>query len=326
MRTLNVLIIHANHLTYRKKNLLNTLKLIEELCIKQSYTYTQQYIHDYELFDISSKFKDIEKQLQKYEGDDNDFTYSSINIEQLSNFLKQRRALEKVIEMDNGSDDNYYMILEDDCTIIPEFIKNFEEFLENPKVSSWDILFHSISNNSDEYDFKDTRSLSKIVPSKDIYCITPKCARRMLPFLQNIMSPYRVQLSYVIHTNDDILSLYCTKNISIEGSKVGFFPSTVVENNVVINNSMFIELFNLLQKENVDIDMVHKYYRSVESLESPEIMHVYGVLLYKMNDYIGAKAIFEKAIDQMILKNGILNKRSELLNNAIIINSFCQTI
>lgn len=326
MRTLNVLIIHAHHLTYRKKFLLNTLKIIEEMCIKKSYTYAPQYIHEYEISDVNSQITDIQKQLQKYEGEDDNFKCNLINVEQISNFLKQRRALEKVVEMDDGNDENYYMIIEDDCTIIPEFIKNFEEFLENPKISLWDIIFPSISTNSSEYEFKDTRSLVKILPSKDIYCISPKCAKRILPLLQKIMGAYRMQLSYIIHTNSDIISLYSTKNISIEGSKAGFFPSSSVENNLLIYNNMFIEMFNLLEKETIDIDIIEKYSKSVEILESPEIMHVYGVLLHKIKDHIGAKAIFEKAIDQMVLKNGLLNKSSELLNNTIAINSFCQAI
>lgn len=325
MRTLHVLIIHANHLTYRKTFLLKTLKLIEELCTKKAYVCVPHYINEYEIYDVKSQLKNIEKQLEKYEGDDKDFKYDTINIEQLSNFLKQRRAVEKIIEMDDGNVENYYMILEDDCVIIPEFIKNFEELLENPKISPWDILFLSMSNNADTYEFRETRSNVKILPSKDIYCITPECAKRILPSLQKIMGIYRVQLSYIIHTNKDIISMYSSKNISIEGSKTGFFPSAVIENNILIHNRIFIELFTLFQKgDTIDMNTVDKHYNMVEHLESPEIMHIYGVLLYKNHDYHKAKTMFEKAIDQMILKNGILNKRSELLNNAITINSLCQ--
>lgn len=325
MRSLHVIIVHAKHLVYRKKFLSDTLKLLEEVCTKKAYAYSIHYIHEDELEETRKNIKEIEKQVEKYNGDDKIFAdlFAPFTIEQISNFLKQRRALEKVIELD----DDICMIIEDDCTIVPNFINNLEDFLENPIPEKWDILFLGIPNSSEENEIKDTRDTMKILPSKEIYCIHPATAKNILTHLQKLSFPYRIQLSYIIDKNKDIRSMYLTKRISIEGSKFGFYPSSVLENNLLIYNKGFVQLFNLLaSNKEITLERIDDLYKAAEYLESPDIMHVYGVLLHKCNKYTEAKIIFEKALEQMKIKNGLITRRSELLNNTININALCQTV
>lgn len=314
MRSLHVIIIHAKHLVYRKNSLLDTLKVLEEICTKKGYVYSAHYVHEHELIDTRKNIKDIEKQVEKYDGDDNTFSTTPFTVEQISNFLKQRRALEKVIEL-NG---DIHLVIEDDCTMIPQ---NLADFLEDPRPDEWDILFLGMPCSSETYEIKDTRELIKVIPSKEMYCIHQSTAKTILPHLQKISFPYRVQLSYIIDKNKDIRSMYSTKRISIEGSKFGFCPCSVHENNVLIYNKGFVALFNLLSSDKITLEEVENHYKSVEYLESPEIMHLYGVLLHKCNKSLEARNIFEKALDQMKLKNGLITRRSELLNNAI---NICQ--
>lgn len=326
MRTLHVIVIHAKHLTYRKKNLLATLNLIEGVCAKVSYTYVCDYIHEHERQDAQNAVKEYEEQIEKYTGDDKTFVSDSFTIEQISNYLKQRSALEKIVELDSKKDD-IYMIIEDDCTIIPEYVSNLTAFLSKPDITEWDIIFLGIPSSTTEYKFIDTREKMKIIPSKDIYCINPKTAKTVLSHLQKLMFPYRKQLSYIIHTNTDIRSMYSSKRVSIEGSKFGVYPSSVIENNVLIYNTEFMELYNtLVSNKVIDIKVIEQHYKSAEYLYSPDIMHIYGVLLYKCNNFTMAQQFFEKALECMQMKNGLITRRSELLNNAISINSKTQTV
>jgi len=90
-------------------------------------------------------------------------------------------------------------MIEDDCTIIPEFIKHLEMFLENPEISKWDMLFLCMSDDNTKYLLKDTREPGKMIPSKEAYCINSSTAEMILPFLNKIHFSYRVHLSYLIH-------------------------------------------------------------------------------------------------------------------------------
>jgi hypothetical protein len=336
---LNVYVIHAKHLIYREKFLTGTLNLIKETCSKKNWLYDIKLIENYELEDVKSKINEIENtQIQKYTGDTTYFECNSLTVEQVSNFLKQKEALRQISEL-TANDDSYNLIIEDDCIIIPEFLKNLEIFLENPPlpILNYDIMFLCISNgngqgsNSNDCVF-DTRKLFKVIPSKEAYLITPKFAKRLLESsekwigMTKIMFSYRTQLSYLIHLDPTIKSMYYQNRISLEGSKIGILPSSVNENNIPIYNKDFNLLLGLLtESKPIEYKKATEIYKITEHLASPDIMHLYGVILHKLEMHQEAKDIFENAIDLMIAKNGLLTRRSELLNNAININAIFNT-
>ena len=116
-----------------------------------------------------------------------------------------------------------------------------------------------------------------------------------------------------------------TVRVSIEGSKVGFIPSSVSENNILIYNNEFMELFKMVIGQSpMDLQKARQIYRIVEHLKSPEIMHLYGVILFKNEKKEQAKEIFLTAVNESIQKNGCMSARSELLNNAINIHGIVQ--
>ncbi len=332
MKVLRVFVIHASHLNYRKKLLATTLKTIEACCAKMTYAYEPYFIDTFDRTDVRLKIRDLEKEIDqsKSGNDDFDCRINQLNVEKISNFLKHRNALEKIIELneDTNNEENevYYMIIEDDCIILHEFIKNMEEFLENPKQSDWDILFLCISKNNDNIkELKETRVDFKILPSKEAYCITPPIAKHLLNFLQKIRYFYRLQLSMWIYDNPSIRSMYLPERISIEGSKIGIVPSTINDNNTLIYNKDYMSMFNMLtEKEPFDIEKAALLYASAKNIMSCDIMHIYGVMLYKADKKKEAKEMFETAIEELVLKDGLLSKTSEILNNTININGLCQ--
>lgn len=332
MKFLHVLVVHASHLPFRKNFLTSTLKIFEDLCNKKGYKYRMHMVQEFELQKVKQDFKEIEKLFEQHKIGDEEFDrgIQPLSAEQVSNFLKQRAALEKVVDLEGfqkEGEKHYYLLLEDDCMILPEFVKNAEAFLENPDVSPWDILFLCLSQPgpTHRYEYLSTRGLVKVLPSKEAYCITPATAKKLLLSLQKINYFYRLQLSVWIHQHPNIKSMYPSLRISLEGSKVGFVPSSVVENNVLIYNKEFMDMLHMMTgREPMDFQKARKAYKTVEHIQSPDIMHLFGVILYKHDKKDLAKEMFLDAVSQMIAKNGCISARSELLNNTINIHGVCQ--
>jgi len=295
---INVVAIYTEELAFRKKYLLNALKIIEDLTTKKGYVYKIHIIKEAFDVDVDPENPKLEKTHQ-------------------SNFSKQKQAIQRIVDLEKihqVGDMHYYMCIEDDC------VANFERFLENISVEKWDILFLCICQpeEQEEFGYCDTRGVFNVLQSKECYMITCDAAKKLLPALGKMTLSYRQQLSEWIQKNPEIISKYPTKRISVEGSKVGIMPSSVNNNNVLIYNSDYLKLFNMvLGKEPLDIDVATKIYNVSSHLNSPDIIHLYAVILFKIEKLAEAKEYFLEAINQSILKNGKLDKNTELLNNAI---------
>jgi tetratricopeptide (TPR) repeat protein len=301
---INVVAIYTEELAFRKKYLLNALKIIEDLTTKKGYVYKIHIIKEAFDVDVDPENPKLEKTHQ-------------------SNFSKQKQAIQRIVDLEKihqVGDMHYYMCIEDDCVFLPQFLANFERFLENISVEKWDILFLCICQpeEQEEFGYCDTRGVFNVLQSKECYMITCDAAKKLLPALEKMTLSYRQQLSEWIQKNPEIISKYPTKRISVEGSKVGIMPSSVNNNNVLIYNSDYLKLFNMvLGKEPLDIDVATKIYNVSSHLNSPDIIHLYAVILFKIEKLAEAKEYFLEAINQSILKNGKLDKNTELLNNAI---------
>lgn len=326
MKTLNVFVIHADNLTYRKKLIATTLKFLEERAVANGYTFNKQIITKYDAVDVRREFSEIEKIVKQSKLDDEDFDLRNyrLNIEKISNFLKQRSALELIAEA-GGGDEHYYMVIEDDSIVLPDFSKNIDRFLINPHPDEWDILVLCMGHSDESVELKSTRDDIKILPSKEAYCIKPSTAKALLEDLQTLCQHFRLQLSAWIHKNTAVRSMYPIGRTSIEGSKIGLVPSTVNDNNILMYNKDFMTLFLMITgKEAIDIEKATVAFKSAENLRSADIIHLYGIILYKLDRIAEAKVHFESAVEVLIEKNGLLSKHSEILNNAINVNGFCQ--
>lgn len=297
MRYLHVFVLHEKSLFYRERFLTNTLKTLDNICKKRGYEFCS-----YEL----NTDDDVDGELSK---------------EHRSNFSKQRTAIKKIIEMgskEQVGDKHYYMCLEDDCIFLNQFIENLEFVMENLDTELWDILFLCVcqtDGNVEEKILKDTRTNFKSIPSKECYLINVETATKLLPSLEKMHLSYRMQLSDWIEKHPEILSKFSTKRVSIEGSKVGIVPSSVNDNNILLYNKDFITLFNMIN--NIDIDQATKIFELSAHLKSPDIIHLYAVLMFKSGRTHEAKELFLEAVDEAVCKNGKLDKGTEILNNAI---------
>lgn len=323
MKSLTLFIIHSPRIKYREKCIQETKSIIRETCMKKNVKCDIINITSNEINDIKDNTKQIEETInyEKTGIEIYDKSLKPLNLEQLSNFLKQKEAIEKIVQLTNlpeYTDDDYFMVIEDDAYIINDFCKNLFMLLETIEKEEWDVLSLSVSSDNGSVKLLDLRERVDVLPSKEAYMIKKNAANSLLEYLNKIRHTYRFQLSYWIKINKELLVKYFSLRIFLEGSKIGFVPSTTCENNLLIYNKEFMEMFHMvIDKNKYDFNKIRKIYKAVEHLKSPEIMQLYGVILHRENKHSHARDIFTEAVINMVSKNGIINPRSELLNNTI---------
>lgn len=334
MYYLHTLLIHSSHLTYRNRFVNQFIKIINDVSTKLNYKHNLYIINNFLPENLKKNLKEYESSInyEKTNIEEFDKYISQLNIETISNFLNHKSALQKIISLEKQENENekhLYLIIEDDAIILQDYIQHLIEFFENPSPEVWDILSlsYSLSIPNNKLTFENVRDLQNILVGKEAYFINQSTAKKLLLNLETIKFSYRIQLSYFIYNNINIKTMYPSKRIVLEGSKVGFVTSSIHENNVLNYNNEFIQLLNMISgKTYMNYDDATKLYSVVEHLNSPEIMHVYGTILYKLEKVNEAKELFMKAIDESINQGGCLNNRSELLNNAINIHGLSNEI
>ena len=334
MRSLNVFLIHSPNAKFRENTMNTTCKIIETSCQKHDYRFRIFKITSHEPSELKNKTQELEKIINYEKTGDEEFDrfIQTLNLEQMSNLLKQKEALKQIVNLSKlptMTSNDLFMIMEDDAMILPEFQKNLDAFLVNLDTSSWDVLMLSVSlpNQPETGTNKliDIRKHTKILPGKEAYLIQPKAAEELQRYLETIRMAFRYQFSYWLHINAQIRIKSPQHRITLEGSKVGFMPSTTMENNMLIYNQEFMEMFKMMINQiPYDFQKIKQYYRVVEHLKSPDAMHLYGVILHREGKMEQAKDMFISAANEMQLKNGIVSARSELLNNAINIHGIVQ--
>jgi len=245
-----------------------------------------------------------------------------LTLHEISNFERHRLAFFTIM---NGSSDEYHFVIEDDIHILPIMEKNWIEFLEllsKTSPSEYPFILLSLANELQSANpitlktFSEIPNNQPIIPSKEGYFITPDVARYLAEYAKQIRFNMRQTLSYWIHSESP--SVYIpSKRLSFDGSKLGIFPSTVHPNNILIFNQEYMTLLNMLSEEKKDLSKIHKTYKIIERLQSPDAMHLYAVLLYQAKNYDEASTYFRKAIDTMIDMKGCINRQSELVHNAV---------
>uniref|UniRef100_A0A6C0CSK9 Glycosyltransferase n=1 Tax=viral metagenome TaxID=1070528 RepID=A0A6C0CSK9_9ZZZZ len=334
MQSLNLFLIHSSSLTLREQRMHLTVKQLEQISQKYGYHMRTFKINTFEPNDLQPKLEEISKQIRYDKTGDEDFDrgLQPLSVQQLSNFYKQKEALKQIVQIGKlpmVSPKDLYLILEDDALILPEFQRHLEYFFENPASSTWDVLTFSMSkpfsNPADLYEYIDARGFGKVLPGKESYMIQPKIAEMLLKELETIQFSYRLQLSYWLYTHPEVQFKCPSHRIFIEGSKIGFLPSSTTENNVLVYNQEFMEMFKMMVGQiDYDFQKGRQCYRVIEHLKSPEAMHLYAVMLHRENKLEQSKDMFINALNEMVAKQGLITPRSELLNNAINIHGIVQ--
>mgnify|MGYP003346399314 FL=1 len=328
-KIINLFIIHSKHLTLRKNRLQNTLRIIDDIGKKNNFIIKTQFILQHDPDEIQSKIDELNKLVSYDPINDDDFDKQRymLSVQLISNIEKHKQAWKLIQNMPSN---NLNLIIEDDAILLPECISNFDEFL-NINDNNWDMIILGLSVNipsQDSNNFINFRNILKILPSKEAYCLKPSTAKLFLEQSQNYKFTLRLSLSYLIKTNPELKIVFPKKRLFIDGSKLGIVPSSIHPTNVLVFNNEYIQMHQYIHKSPEDIkknfNEIQKLYRIVENLHNPDIMHLYGVLLKKINRLEEAEEILIEGIQELKKQQGFLNNQSEILNNLVDIYKYMQ--
>ena len=248
---------------------------------------------------------------------------SVISLEHISNIKKHISCYEKIAN--SGKD--YNLILEDDILITKDYEENILHMINDClelHINDWDILFCCIStqgtplaNNilSDVYDMYNT------LPAKSAYFIKNSIASQLISYIEKLQYSMRGLLNrFIIKNKNKFKFKMYNKHTILEGSKIGLFPTTINNNNILFQNTDYMNLMKLLNSKPltlVEYDKAKTIVNNLSQLQSPDVYHIMGIICHKINNHKEALEFFEKALKITKEKNGLISKNSELLNNTI---------
>jgi hypothetical protein len=280
---------------------------------------------------------------------------------QVSNYERHRMAF---LTIQEGSPDDYHIVLEDDIYILPIMETTWREMLEWMKSHAskeipiaWFGIVRELTNKACfSWNADAGKCITKehpLLPSKEAYLCHPSVAKKLYEATHFIQMDMRHTLSRWIYrqlhpsaheknpeslhiTMENILNaneepapemFYPSKRICFDGSKLGMYPSTIHPNNLLIFNQEYMEMLKLLNAppELKTKANVHQKYKLIERLRSPDAMHLYAVLMYQLRQMEAADSGFKDAIHEMVLQKGCLTRQSEMLHNAIEFYKHYQT-
>lgn len=258
-----------------------------------------------------------------------------LSTEELSNYEKHRDAWKRmIVDQEKMKPEDLCMVVEDDMFLVPDCEKHFVAMCKDLSASlmnNVDFVTLSLSDVSTP----DTNPVSllplaqagRILPSKEAYMIHPRICNLMLEQSETIRFSMRIQLSWIIATQSSIRAMYPTHRIFLDGSKLGLFPSTLHHNNMLVYNQEYMELFAYMSKDGSEIPLnkVNETWKKIAHIQNPDLMHLVGVLYYKMGLYEESEEMLLNAVTEMKKQGGVLNNRSDLLNNLVNMYEKLQT-
>ena len=177
--------------------------------------------------------------------------------------------------------------------------------------------------------YKNMRDLLKVLPCKESYFITQQTAKAMFDSWTKYRYTMRVQMSWYMKCNPTLRVLYPVQRCFLDGSKVGITPSTLHPNNMLVFNREYMDLYSFLAKPEEEIKRslpaIQETYKAVEHLRNPDIIHIMGVLLFKAGKLQEAEKVLHLAVEEVKKQQGLLNARSDLLNNFVQLYEHMQT-
>ncbi len=337
MPSLHLYVVHTGHMVHRQPRLHGTIQTIREVAAQKGYTFRSILVVNPDPSTLQSKVQQLSDRV-KYDKTgytDIDAASSVLNLEEISNYEKHRevwrRIQKEVVAPGTTHTNDVAVVIEDDAIFIPEFIKNFEAFLDNPRIANWDAYLLSVATSAGaDGRLVPVADAMQIIPSKCAYALRPTGAvlQILLDETETIRFSMRVQLSYIFQKRrSDLRAVISSRQCIMEGSKVGIYPSTMHPTNILIFNQEYMELFRMLQSSThteVTAITASSLYNRVKHIQSPDLLHVYGVVMFKCGKIKEAAEHLLTAIEWTQQQHGFLSPQSELLNNLINMHEHMQ--
>lgn len=327
MPTLHIFTIHTPALKQRAIQVHGHIQTLRLKAIQAGYNVKPYLITKPSVATIESKVEEYQKMVSYDPTGMQEFDSQReiLGAEAISNFMKHREVWEKIQIVANH--DDICLVIEDDLFILSDGAQVFGDILElQSKEPEWHMIFPGITDGASlgsVLQYKDIRTLPmKVLPSKESYFIRPVAAKTLLDLTTTVKYKLRVQLGYIFHTQPAIKAFFCTKRCFLDGSKVGTNTSSVHGNNLLIYNKEYMELLSYATNPQTDVIIkdflkIQQTYKTVERIRNPDIMHIYGVILYKLGKIKEAEQQLLTAVTEMQLQQGVVNARSDIMNNLI---------
>lgn len=322
--TLHIFVVHTQHLKLRAMHIHGVVQKLRLAALAENYDVNTRLV-------LSPDASDVENNISEYQKDINydpvnDPTYDNfraiLSPEMLSNTLKHLQAWKQISEMQNVHSDDLFMVIEDDSFAVPDIVDTFRTLLKTVSQNrdSWDVTLLGITSNetnSSTLELRDVVSVApNVIPSKDSYLIKPHIAKRCLDDWRKYKFIMRVQWSYWLSQNKDVKVRIPSKRVLLDASKLGIVPSSIHANNILVFNREFVELVKITNLPVKDllpkIKIAEQLYNAVAHMNSPDIMGVYGMLLYKCGKFTEAKKLFMNAVHVMNLHHCKVHSTSDL--------------
>lgn len=332
----NILYIYCIHTQISKFRALNSQNVIEKLrnaAIENNFIVKIILILKPDPSDLQPNIDELQKKVKQ------DTTCNELynnykqpfNIQMISNFEKQKETWKRIYNTQiNDSDNAYFYIIEDDAYLLPDSCDNFKKLLDFIKNINckWDMIFSCIPyKETNTFEIIDINNIN-IISSKESYFITQRCARRLYDSFDNYIYIIRIQLSQYLINNNGFNIFFTNKRITIDGSKIGAFPSLIHETNHLVYNSEYMQLYSYLLKDkneiNKDFVQISKIHKSVECIKNSDIELLYSKILLKIGNIENAKNTLLLALTYAKTNNALLNNRCEIINMLIDISGKTQ--
>jgi GR25 family glycosyltransferase involved in LPS biosynthesis len=306
-------------------------KLTDSLEFKTNIVTIKEPLKDYIEENIEAYNKKVKYEKDNSPTADNQFNdaIQTLNVPQICNIEKHRSIYTNI-----KTDDDIHFVIEDDVLLGEDYIENIKELfnaIKNNSLGDWDILFTCVADvdKSANISLKDSRQTFKMLLSKSSYFIKYDTAKKLYEYLDIYKYNLKTGISKFIWDNKNIKSYVLNKHTFIEGSKFGLFTSSVNNTNFLFQNSHFVELAKIVANDNITDSMLkdaENLYKNINKLDNPDILHTMGVLYFKRNDIENAKKYMTDACNKLKENNGYVSKSSDILNNAINIYQYEQTM
>lgn len=307
--------IHTSSLRLRQPALHQVIQTMRLAAQKAGFEVVPRLVLTPNPADIQASLKEYEARIDyaKVPGlhADLDAHIHTLNLQEISNLEKHRKAWTFATKAPKGA---VHVIIEDDATLHPE-ATNIDALLKSAPSCGLIAL---------------CSSMRPLWLSKEGYIITQEIAAALLVETEKIKFSTRGHLSWWALKNPDqvIYASAASPRITIDGSKLGLYPSAIHTHNPLIFNRDYTEMLELATKDvPAPIDTLLKYEASLtkNTNPSPDFMHMLGILFHKAEKSEKARDMFLTAIKEASRQGGVLSTNSELMTNAIAIHKHLQT-
>lgn len=311
MDKIDAYIIHDSSLKKRIENVrllkdyLSRLTLINEVHIVSKFDNAElnaQMIKNLIRKQKPENPDEIDKDFEKF--------HNTLSMNNISNYLKHFSALESISKSGVSG-----IILEDDVVIAESFESKLDSIIRSPQQM---VMFGQPFTKEPNQEFEKISNYKNkvLLPSCESYFVTSQIASNIMKHMLPLAYQTNIGLSIAINkTNTEVYKLY--PNICIDGSKIGKYTSGINNNNILMYNSKYNELYKIIQNDKVDLDAFIKLYETAEFNESPDMLYLKGLCLLKSNKIVEAKEVFDIVYSKFCDDGCKLDKTSSFMNNYI---------